>query len=312
MAFLSVVIPLYNKENFIKDTVVSVFNQTYSDFELLVIDDCSTDNSYKIVSQFVDPRVSIISHKTNKGLSASRNTGIKNSTSNYIAFLDADDLWKPHFLEEIVHLIKTFPEASLFATNYEEIIDKKVILAANNGAEKLKKHLIILDYFKNSLQQPLYCPSSLCVKNKVFDKIGLFNETITFGEDVDFNIRANLNFKLAYSNCKLIQYRTISENQITQSNLSSKTLTDFDYYEKEYPSDISLKKFLDFQRYTKAKMYKMEGNSAKYHQLRKGISLSNLNWKQVILLYLPTYFLIKIKDWKQQKLKKGKRFTSYN
>ena len=66
MAFLSVVIPLYNKENFIKDTVESVFNQKYSDFELLVIDDCSTDNSYKIVSQIVDPRLSTIPHKTNK------------------------------------------------------------------------------------------------------------------------------------------------------------------------------------------------------------------------------------------------------
>lgn len=313
MAFLSVVIPLYNKENFIKDTVESVFNQTYSDFELLVIDDCSTDNSYKIVSQIVDPRLSIISHKTNKGLSASRNTGIKNSTSNYIAFLDADDLWKPHFLEEIVHLIKTFPKASLFATNYEEIIDKKVIVVTNNGAEKIENKQILVDnYFTLSLKQPLYNQSSFCVKKEIFEKIGFYNEKITFGEDVDFNIRAHMNFKLAYSNCSLSQYNTISENQITQSNLSSKILTDFDYYEKEYPSDISLKKFLDFQRYTKAKMYKMEGNSAKYRQLKKGISLLNLNWKQVILLYLPTYFLHKIKVWKQQKLKKGKRFTSYN
>lgn len=312
MPFISVVIPLYNKENYIKDTIESVLDQSFTDYELLIIDDCSTDNSKQVASQFADSRISIVTHSTNKGLSASRNTGIQNAAADYIAFLDADDLWKPNFLSEIHQLITDFPEASLFATNYEEIIGKNRAVLPSNGAVKLFKNSILEDFFEINLSQPLYCPSSLCVKKDVFENIGFYDETITYGEDVDFNIRANLKYSLAYSTHPFTQYLTDSENQITQSNLSSKKITDFDYYEKNNPSNATLKKFLDFQRYTKAKMYKMEGNSAKYHQLKKGISLSNLNWKQIILLYLPSFWLHQIKSWKLNKLKKGKRFTSYN
>jgi glycosyltransferase involved in cell wall biosynthesis len=312
MPFISVVIPLYNKENYIKDTIESVLDQSFTDYELLIIDDCSTDNSKRVASQFADSRISIVTHSTNKGLSASRNTGIQNAAADYIAFLDADDLWKPNFLSEIHQLITDFPEASLFATNYEEIIITNMIIPPANSTQNFTKQQLVSDYFMNSLQQPLYCHSSVCFKKDVFENIGFYDETITYGEDVDFNIRANLEYSLAYSTHPFTQYLTDSENQITQSNLSSKKITDFDYYEKNNPSNASLKKFLDFQRYTKAKMYKMEGNSAKYHQLKKGISLSNLNWKQIILLYLPSFWLHQIKSWKLNKLKKGKRFTSYN
>ena len=106
--------------------------------------------------------------------------------------------------------------------------------------------------------------------------------------------------------------KTICCKQQHHDNFVDTYKQNFDYYEKNNPSNVSLKKFLDFQRYTKAKMYKMEGNSAKFHQLKKGISLSNLNWKQIILLYLPSFWLHQIKSWKLNKLKKGKRFTSYN
>lgn len=309
--FFSIVIPLYNKQNFIANTVQSVLNQDFSDFELLIIDDCSTDKSKYIATQFNDSRIKIISHQINKGLSATRNTGIKIAASKFIAFLDADDLWKPSFLSEISHLITKFPEASLYATNYEEIIDSNSIVLPSNGADNFENYCLIDNYFKHSLQQPLYCPSSFCVKKEVFETVGYYNESITFGEDVDFNIRANLLCKIAYTKIPLSQYTTQSENQITQSNLSSKIITDFDFYEKKYP-DYTLKKFLDFHRYIKAKMYKMEGNKEKFYQLKKGINLTNLNWKQIILLHVPAFLLNKIKKWKVNQLNKGRRFTSYN
>jgi len=309
--FITVVIPLYNKQNYVGKTLESVLNQSFTNFEVVLINDCSTDNSFAVVAAFDDSRIRLLSHSKNQGLSATRNTGIKNATSKYIAFLDADDLWKPDFLKEIYQLITSFPDAHLFATNYEEIIDDKITILPANGAEKLLKNGLINDYFEKSLQQPLYCHSSICVKKEVFENIGFYNEKITYGEDVDFNIRANLVYKLVYSKCTLTQYHTVSENQITQSNFSSKKITDFDYYEKNN-TNLSLKKFIDFQRYTHAKMYKMEGDFGKYNQLKKGINLSNLNWKQIILLHLPSFLLNKIKIWKQKKLKKGKRITSYN
>jgi GT2 family glycosyltransferase len=215
-----------------------------------------------------------------------------------------------YFLKEIYQLITSFPDAHLFATNYEEIIDDKITILPANGAEKLLKNGLISNYFEKSLMQPLYCPSSFCVKKEVFEKIGFYNEKITYGEDVDFNIRANLVYKLVYSTCALTQYHTVSENQITQSNFSSKKITDFDYFEKNN-TNLSLKKFIDFQRYTHAKMYKMEGDFEKYNQLKDSISMSNLNWKQLILLHLPKTILNKIKSFKLKKLNKGKRITSY-
>lgn len=308
--FFSVVIPLYNKQNYIENTIQSVLNQQFKSFELIIVDDCSTDNSRLILNKFNDPRIIIISHTKNKGLSATRNSGIKNATTNYIAFLDADDLWKSNFLDEIYILIHKYPRASIFATNYEEILHQYMAILPSNGAENLDEISIISNYFETCLKQPLYCPSSMCVKKEVFENIGLFDENITYGEDVDFNIRANLFYHLAYSKNALVQYITESENQITRSNFSSKKITDLDFYEKyDYPG---LKKFLDFQRYTKAKMYKMEGNQDRYYQMKKKICLKNLNWKQIILLYLPGFVLQKIKIYKNKKLATGKRITSYS
>ena len=100
MPRFSVVIPLYNKENFIEKTMHSLLNQTYLDFEILVVNDCSTDASAAIVKRFDDRRIQIIQHPINKGLSASRNTGIRSAKASYVAFLDADDLWKPLKLEK--------------------------------------------------------------------------------------------------------------------------------------------------------------------------------------------------------------------
>ena len=107
MAFFSIIIPLFNKENFILNTLQSVFNQSFTDYEIIIVDDCSTDNSLKIVMENSSDKVKIVRHEINKGLSATRNTGIKNATAKYIAFLDADDLWKPRKLDlQIDFLLK--------------------------------------------------------------------------------------------------------------------------------------------------------------------------------------------------------------
>ena len=101
MPKISVVIPMYNKENFIKETLDSVLQQTFTDFEVIIVNDCSTDNSGKVILECKDKRIKTIEHKTNKGLSAARNTGILNSKSDYIAFLDADDTWNENYLTTI-------------------------------------------------------------------------------------------------------------------------------------------------------------------------------------------------------------------
>src|SRR5687767_2996559 len=95
---ITVIIPLYNKEKSILDTVYSVLNQTYKDFELLIINDGSKDNSLKVVQSISDPRVVIID-KPNGGVSSARNAGILNAKNEYLAFLDGDDIWHPEHLK---------------------------------------------------------------------------------------------------------------------------------------------------------------------------------------------------------------------
>ena len=311
MPYFSVVIPLYNKENFIQATLQSVLNQTFTDYEIIIVEDCSTDKSLEVASKISNIRIRIIQHEKNKGLSASRNTGIKNANANYIAFLDADDLWKDTFLQELFKLISEFPEAKLFATNYEENYSNNKILLPNNNSKALKNNTLIENFFNLNLSQPLYCPSSLCVNKSIFETITYYDETITFGEDVDFNIRANSKFKLAYSNLPLVNYTMLSENQITKSKISDKTITNFDKYDDENTSK-SLKKFLDFHRYIMAKLYKLEGNYEKFYKMKNGIDPSSLNKKQLLLLNLPTSILKFVNFIKSLFLKKGIRFTSYN
>ena len=311
MPFFSIIIPLYNKENFIESTLKSVLAQTFNDFEVIIIEDCSTDNSLKKVSELISSKVKIINHEKNKGLSASRNTGIENANSDYIAFLDADDIWKNTFLEELKLLIENFSNAKLFATNYEEFYSKENIILPKNNSEKLKKHSIITDFFSISLAQPLYCPSSICVHKSVFETIGLYNEAITYGEDVDFNIRANNRFSLAYSTNPLVSYTAFSENQITKSKISEKRITDFDSFENDQISP-SLKKFLDFKRYMMAKSYRLENNEEAFRKMKQNIDLKNLNYKQRLLLIFPKNGLLLIQKIKSFFISKGIRFTTYS
>ncbi len=309
--FFSIVIPLYNKEKFVLAALQSVLNQTFDNFEVIIVEDASTDKSLEFVSTLKSEKIKVIKHDTNKGLSAARNTGIKNARGSHIAFLDADDVWKQRYLEELYSLIKSFPEAKLFATNYEELFQNDSILLPKNNTENLPEKSIIPNFFEISLAQPLYCPSSFCVDKSVFNTIGFYNERIRFGEDVDFNIRANSAYQLAYSKKPLVKYTMVSENQITQSVISGKIITDFDFFDKPGVSK-SLKKFLDFHRYIMAKHYKAENNQVEFDKMKKGIDSKNLNFKQRLLLNAPTSLLLLVQKVKLFMLNKGVRFTTYD
>lgn len=100
MPYISVIMPVYNVERFVEDAIRSVLAQTFTDFELLIIDDCSPDGSIALCEQFDDPRIRIIRHPRNRGLAASRNTGIRHACGELLAFLDSDDLWLPEKLEQ--------------------------------------------------------------------------------------------------------------------------------------------------------------------------------------------------------------------
>ena len=217
-AVISVAIPLYNKCSEIARTLQSVFDQTFQQFEILVVDDGSTDGGAEIVAQIDDPRVRLI-RQANAGVSAARNRAIEESQSELIAFLDADDEWKPGFLEAIWDLRERFPEAGLYATAYERHLP-------NGGIAQLTLSQvppapwsgIIDNYYRAAFDDALIWSSAVAVPKQVFAQVGGFPVGIRLGEDLDMWLRIALRYPIAYCNRSLAIYDQAASNRAMQQN----------------------------------------------------------------------------------------------
>ncbi|AJR02387.1 glycosyltransferase family 2 protein [Siansivirga zeaxanthinifaciens] len=294
MPFFSVIIPLYNKEKYIKHTLNSVLNQTFEDFEIIIINDGSTDGSLKIVQEFKDARIKIINQK-NKGLCYSRNTGIKNALSNFIALLDADDLWMKDYLETNFKLIQAQKKDFVFATNVKLLNSKtNPILNVTNFEEHNIN--LIENYF--SLQKNIMGPSSLVIKKTVFEVVGYFDETINYGEEDDFYIRCFNKYRLVYYNQPKIYYRIGIEEQLTRPNPNfERRIPNYEAYLKIYKNNKDLTKFIDYVYYRMVILYKMELNYELVKFYKAKVNPKNLFLIKRIKFYLPTkafYFTKKI------------------
>lgn len=310
MAFFSVIIPLYNKEAYIQQTIDSILNQSFTDFELIIVDDASTDDSLVLAKKYTSEKIIFIEHAKNKGLAAARNTGIKQASSSYITFLDADDYWKPNFLKTIHELIVSYTEARIFATNYEEDWNGKRLVPKNGSTNLPKDYSGYIDFFNLNRGQGIYCHGSVCFHRELFEKIGLYNEQIEFSEDIDFNIRANFHFKLAYNTKREMVYAMKISNQITRSSILNKSIPDYSLYANWEKHSISFKKYLDFERYVLAKKLK-KSNDTRWHCIRKQITSKNINWKQRLLLQAPVFVYTILDSLKSLLLKFGIKATTY-
>ena len=207
--YFSVIIPLFNKEISVVSTIESVLNQTYPHFELIVVNDSSTDNSLEVVQQFNDPRIRIID-KRNGGVSSARNVGIKAAKYEYLIPLDADDLWLPFALAEFNALVINFPKAQVFATS--SCISQKQFKGLN-------KQYYVDDYFYGSavllakFGTPMMVTGSVAVKKSCFEEVGYYDENVRHGEDVDLWLRLKDKFKIAKSELVTMIYRFETENR---------------------------------------------------------------------------------------------------
>lgn len=311
MPFFSVVIPLYNKENYVENALKSILNQTFIDYEVLIVNDGSTDKSVERVIPFLSEKIQLIHHSENRGLSATRNTGIEKASTNYITFLDADDLWKPTFLETIHRLIITFPEARIFGTNYEEVYQSKTYLP-HNGSDSLPENFEgYINFFKINVKQGIYNHGSVCIHKEVYKTAGYYDESIDFAEDIDFNIRANYYFKLAYSNTIQMSYFMETGGQLTRCSILNKKLPNYNKYDVYAKENNSIMKYLTFESYVLAKHIKTDGDYEKYKKISSKIDIKYLNFKQKVLLKLPAFILNLIKKHKEFLIQKGMKFTSY-
>ena len=172
---VSVIIPLYNKEHYIESTIQSVLQQTYNDFEIIIIDDGSTDNSAQKTKAFNDSRIRFY-YQENQGVSSARNYGIKVSKGEFITFLDADDTWRSGFLEAMFELAQQYPQESVFAVAQEN----RPITTLPSGLTVVKD---FCSYFY------CFCTGSLFFRKEVFENVGFFKQNIQIGEDFDMWLR---------------------------------------------------------------------------------------------------------------------------
>lgn len=224
----SVVLPLYNKEKYIGRAINSVLMQTHSDFELVVVDDGSTDRSRDVVAAFRDKRIRMIT-QANAGVSSARNAGIRASGNEYIAFLDADDAWKPKFLSSMKQLIEAFPLAGAYSCAFESIeIDGTTKYHFAPGNEfTVADYAVIDDYFRSAMEAYLITSSSVVVPKRVMNDVGVFNIAYRKGEDIDLWQRIALRYPVAYVNkvhstvYANSEGRTISRNIDLSSSFSN-------------------------------------------------------------------------------------------
>ena len=176
---ISVIMPCYNRADLIRKSISSVLDQTYKDFELIVVDDGSTDNSLKVIGSIKDSRIKVISQE-NKGPSAARNTGIKNARGKYIAFLDSDDNWDKTFLEKMHSALKSDPDAALVYCGWQNIGNvpkEKAIPFVPPDYEKKENKI---ELFLQGCRWPIH---AALTRKKLIDKAGHFDEDLLIAED---------------------------------------------------------------------------------------------------------------------------------
>ena len=212
MDTISVVIPLYNKAPYIGRTIDSVLAQERLPEEIIVIDDGSTDGGGDIVKQFKDPSIRLV-RQENQGLSAARNRGISLAKGELIAFLDADDVWKPGFLKVISEMRELYPQAGIYATAYDVINPegKRTTLKFSFSTSQSEQGLID-NFFHAWGPQPL--PSAMAVPKEVLDKIGGFPEGEAWAEDVDMLIKIGICYPIAWNSKILATYCQDATNRV--------------------------------------------------------------------------------------------------
>ena len=201
MPLISVIIPVYNGEKTIKETIESVLNQTFTDFEIIVINDGSKDETIQIVESLQDPRIKLFSYP-NAGQAASRNRGISKAVGEFIAFLDADDLWTPDKLEAQLKALQENPQAAV-AYSWTDFIDESGKFlrpgAYMSVTGDVYKHLLVVNFLENG-SNPLIRASALA-------EVGDFDGSVTPAEDWDMWLRLAIRYQFVAVPSAQILYR---------------------------------------------------------------------------------------------------------
>lgn len=274
MPLISVIIPAYNAEKTIQETIESVLQQTLSDFEILVINDGSTDRTLEIVSQIDDARLRVFSYP-NAGVAPTRNRGLTQATGEYISFLDADDLWTPDKLEAQLKALQENPQAAV-AYSWTDWIDEsgKFLRSGGHITEngQVYDKLLVRDFIESG--------SNPLIRAEAFQTVGNFDESLAFGEDWDMWLRLAFRYEFITVPSAQILYR-ISPNSAS-FNVLKMEAGSWRVLEKAWvqtpPSTPHLKRKILANRYQYLTLKALEGN----WERRQGLVAVRFFWQAIL------------------------------
>ena len=275
------------------------YSMDFKDFEIIIINDGSTDKSLQEVEKVNDFRISVFDQQ-NLGLSTARNSGIKKAKSNYIAFIDADDLWHTHHLEQLYNLIDSFPNKGMYCTGYTTQKSDTVFHRAHFNDLPKEFRGIVPDFFKHSLQNCVAWISAICIPKVVFNDIGYFDSDIISEQDTDLYIRIALKYDVVLDNSSVSAIYNRTMEYSLSSTFYKKNISKLFYKHRQVEANhVSLKKYIDYYRFSSTILFKISSNNELSNSLIKDIDLKNLNLWQRLLIWLPNYivkFLFFIKN----------------
>jgi glycosyltransferase involved in cell wall biosynthesis len=270
MPLVSVIIPVYNGEKTIQETLESVLSQTLSDFELLVINDGSQDSTLERVSIVKDSRIKVFSY-ANAGLAASRNRGLKLASTDYISFIDADDLWTPDKLKSQYQALQNNPQAAVAYSWTDYIDDSSQFLRRGshitvNGDAYAK--LLVIDFLENG--------SNALIRKQALIDVGGFDESLPAAEDWDIFLKLAAYYPFAAVSSPQILYRlsgnSMSANVVRQEAACVAVLNRAFSQAPESLQYLKQHSFGNLYKYLTAKI--LEG----YPDRQRGFAASRLFW----------------------------------
>lgn len=263
MTSISVIIPLYNKERSIVSTLISVVNQSYRSFEVVIVNDGSTDDSESVVESFISDHPTIdfrLITQSNKGVSSARNAGILVAKYAYVSFLDGDDLWEPTYLEELAKLIDDFPHAGILSIGCG-ILSNGVKYSQQTSMTDFRG--IVTNYWAKG--DGLWTGSSTCLKRDALLNLkdGMFDERMAYGEDLDVWWRMAYHYPIVFLSKTLAYYRQETENRAMNKLIPFSRHIPFyiEKYKYYRENNIEFRQFFDLMMLYRLYPYALENKS---------------------------------------------------
>ncbi|MEL4455021.1 glycosyltransferase family A protein [Lutimonas vermicola] len=294
----SVIIPLYNKEKYIKRAIDSVLNQSFQNFELIVVNDGSIDKSLDVVRSICSEKIVVID-KDNGGESSARNAGIKKAKGEFVCFLDGDDEYLENHLKILRDLIEEFPTFNFFATNsYDSFKLKEELKSAFPISTD---SFIVNDYYVICKNRSFVTSNTACIRKEVLDFNNLFDENLKFGPDLEMWFRLCLDHKLVFCSVPTAIYRREAEQRVMSDliDFNKEFIEKLVFNIQFQPNNFKLKKYVEAKLVQECKRHLRLNKNSEVRknilQFRRVFSNNLLFAQWLVISFLPFKHLSEIR-----------------